>query len=60
MTAAPPELGWPGHAVIYEMSGHFYEPKKSTKVTRATLPKSCKIVQDFSLSSYTITHVTVY
>ena len=32
MTAAPPELGWPGHAVIFEMSGHFYEPKKATKV----------------------------
>lgn len=39
MTAAPPELGWPGHAVIFEMSGHYYDPLKSTKVGIMILPE---------------------
>eukprot|EP01037_Dinobryon_pediforme_P018178 gene18178-18428_t len=39
MTAAPPELGWPGHAVIFEMSGHYYDPLKSTKVLAPFAPK---------------------
>jgi len=31
MTAAPSWLGYPGHAVIFEMSGHMYDAGKPTK-----------------------------
>jgi hypothetical protein len=33
MAAAPVELGYPGHAVIFETSGHSYDNSKSTKAT---------------------------
>jgi hypothetical protein len=32
MTAAPSSLGWPGYAVVFETSGHYYEPNKAVKV----------------------------
>lgn len=32
MTAAPVELGYPGYAVIFEISGHTYDTSKATKV----------------------------
>lgn len=32
MTAAPPSLGYPGHAVIFETSGHTFDTSKATKV----------------------------
>ena len=31
MTAAPKVLGYPGHAIVFENSGHLYEPGKSVK-----------------------------
>lgn len=31
MTAAPKELGYVGYAVVFEISGHKYEPSKATK-----------------------------
>jgi hypothetical protein len=34
MTAAPVELGYPGYAVIFEISGHTYDTSKATKVTK--------------------------
>jgi cupin fold WbuC family metalloprotein len=32
MTAAPTSMGYPGYAVTVETSGHFYNPKKGTKL----------------------------
>ncbi len=32
MTAAPPDLGWPGYSIIFENSGHKYDPVINTKV----------------------------
>lgn len=32
MTAAPPELGYPGYAVVFETSGHKFDTSKPTKV----------------------------
>jgi hypothetical protein len=37
MTAAPPSLGWPGYAVIFEVSGHVYEANKPVKVRYCSL-----------------------
>jgi hypothetical protein len=34
MTAAPVELGYPGYAVIFEISGHTYDTSKATKVRK--------------------------
>jgi cupin fold WbuC family metalloprotein len=31
MTAAPTMLGYPGHAVVFEISGHVYNPYKKSK-----------------------------
>ncbi len=33
MTAAPTELGWPGYAVVFETSGHQYDPSRPVKVS---------------------------
>mmetsp|Transcript_22036 Transcript_22036/g.31655 ORF Transcript_22036/g.31655 Transcript_22036/m.31655 type:complete len:257 (+) Transcript_22036:1471-2241(+) len=40
MTAAPPELGWPGHAIIFEMSGHLFTPHMTTKVLAPFAPEA--------------------
>jgi cupin fold WbuC family metalloprotein len=42
MTAAPTSLGWPGHAVIFENSGHSYEPNN---------PSPTKIQAPWALSA---------
>lgn len=33
MTAAPVELGYPGYSIIFEISGHVYNPSANTKVS---------------------------
>lgn len=33
MTAAPASMGWPGYAVVFESSGHTYDPTKKVKVS---------------------------
>eukprot|EP01038_Epipyxis_sp_PR26KG_P008847 gene8847-11938_t len=38
MTAAPPELGWPGHAIIFENSGHKFSPNIPTKILASFAP----------------------
>lgn len=38
MTAAPISLGYPGHAVVFENSGHSFDPSKKTKVTAKFAP----------------------
>ena len=35
MTAAPISMGWPGYAVVFESSGHTFNPMKQTKVLLA-------------------------
>ena len=32
MTAAPVTKGWPGYAIVFESSGHSFNPKEPTKV----------------------------
>lgn len=32
MAAAPIALGWPGHAIVFETSGHVFDTSKPTKV----------------------------
>ena len=32
MTAAPASMGWPGHAIVFETSGHKYDASISSKV----------------------------
>lgn len=39
MTAAPPSMGYPGHAVIFETSGHSFDMSKPTKVLAGFAPK---------------------
>lgn len=36
MTAAPVSMGWPGHAVVFETSGHIFDPTVPTKVSEST------------------------
>ncbi|KAJ1412328.1 hypothetical protein B484DRAFT_402337 [Ochromonadaceae sp. CCMP2298] len=38
MTAAPPELGWPGYAVVFETSGHVYDETIPTKTLAPFAP----------------------
>eukprot|EP00240_Pyramimonas_obovata_P013616 CAMPEP_0118943548 /NCGR_PEP_ID=MMETSP1169-20130426/38534_1 /TAXON_ID=36882 /ORGANISM="Pyramimonas obovata, Strain CCMP722" /LENGTH=245 /DNA_ID=CAMNT_0006888829 /DNA_START=36 /DNA_END=773 /DNA_ORIENTATION=+ len=38
MTAAPKSLGYPGRAIVFETSGHKYNPKVSTKVLAPWVP----------------------
>ena len=35
MTAAPASMGWPGHAIVFETSGHKYDTPVPTKVSLA-------------------------
>ena len=37
MAAAPTSLGWPGHAVVFETSGHMFDASASTKVYFASV-----------------------
>lgn len=38
MTAAPKSLGYPGHAIIFEISGHFYNSSDTTKILAPFAP----------------------
>jgi len=38
MTAAPTSLGWPGHAIIFETSGHLFDTSKPTKTLAPFAP----------------------
>lgn len=38
MTAAPPELNWPGYAIAFENSGHVFDPTATTKVLAPFAP----------------------
>lgn len=39
MAAAPPSLGYPGHAVIFETSGHTFDTSKATKILAPFAPQ---------------------
>lgn len=38
MTAAPKEMGYPGHAIVFEISGHKFEANKPTKALASFAP----------------------
>jgi len=38
MTSAPAYMGYPGHAIVFENSGHFFNPSKKTKYTAKWAP----------------------
>ena len=38
MTAAPKALGYPGHAIVFETSGHYYSNSTATKVLAPFAP----------------------
>ena len=38
MTAAPRSIGYSGHAIVFENSGHMYNPKSSTKALASFAP----------------------